>query len=67
MPAGHVAWLTCACGHDVAIPLRTLKPEQLDEPGWTIKNEVLEKMRCSQCKRVGMPQYVRFGWSHVQG
>ncbi|KEP71754.1 hypothetical protein DL1_00070 [Thioclava dalianensis] len=63
MKRGHFASLNCLqCGHGRILELADLPREWLDEMGWTIRPEILARMRCARCGHRGRPD-VRFGWT----
>ncbi len=67
MRQGHYAHLTCSCGHKASVYLPDLPERYLTEYGWTIRREALERMRCSECGRIGVPHDIRFGWANGDG
>lgn len=54
MKRGHFAILTWPpCGHERILSLEDIPPDWLDDIGWTIRPEVLARMRCEKCGRRG--------------
>lgn len=67
MEPGHFTSLQCACGHRVMLWMQDMPAHWLNDPPWSLRDEVLARLVCRRCGRRGRPAEIRIGWSAGKG